>query len=146
MGSLYAEPSESAGAFSECWHGCSQAAAQAGGRVESSAKALEQTRALADTLASDKDGKFANSKFLQFVSKMSRGEIILENNEVSGHSHNMADPHTMQAELYSHGGLLSSHCSKTPHSQGVTLQDRCKYQPIHGDMRQDSYHTHAAHV
>ncbi|CAL5229175.1 g12450 [Coccomyxa viridis] len=57
------------------------AAAQAGGRVENSAKALEQTKALADTLAADKDGKFANSKFLQFVSKMSRGEIILEGNE-----------------------------------------------------------------
>ena len=60
-----------------------QAQAQAGGRVEDSAKALEQTKALADTLAADKDGKFANSKFLQFISKMSRGEIILEGNEVS---------------------------------------------------------------
>ena len=60
-----------------------QAQAQAGGRVEDSAKALEQTKALADTLAADKDGKFANSKFLQFISKMSRGEIILDGNEVS---------------------------------------------------------------
>jgi peroxin-5 len=50
--------------------------------VENSAKALEQTKALADTLAADKDGRFANSKFLQFISKMSRGEIILEGNEV----------------------------------------------------------------
>ena len=66
-----------------------QAEAQAGGRADSSAKALEQTRALADTLASDKDGKFANSKFLQFVSKMSRGEIILEDNEVSKHFHKL---------------------------------------------------------
>ena len=66
-----------------------QAEAQAGGRADSSAKALDQTRALADTLASDKDGKFANSKFLQFVSKMSRGEIILEDNEVSKHFHKL---------------------------------------------------------
>ena len=44
--------------------------------------ALNQTRALAETLMGDKDGKFANSKFLQFVSKMSRGEIILEDNQV----------------------------------------------------------------
>ncbi|KAK9799703.1 hypothetical protein WJX73_000203 [Symbiochloris irregularis] len=48
---------------------------------ESSAKALEQTRALADTLSRDANPKFQNSKFLQFVSKMSRGEIILEDNQ-----------------------------------------------------------------
>ncbi|KAK9803033.1 hypothetical protein WJX72_010398 [[Myrmecia] bisecta] len=43
--------------------------------------ALSQTRKLADTLAANKDPKFQNSKFLQFVSKMSRGEIILEDNQ-----------------------------------------------------------------
>ena len=59
-----------------------QAEARAGARAQTSGGALEQTKALADTLASDKDGKFANSKFLQFISKMSRGEIILEGNEV----------------------------------------------------------------
>ncbi len=58
-----------------------QAEARAGGRAEASGDALAQTRALAATLAADKDGKFANSRFLQFVSKMSRGEIVLENNE-----------------------------------------------------------------
>ena len=60
---------------------CDQAEARAGGRVEASSDALEHTRALAATLAADKDGKFANSRFLQFVSKMSRGEIVLEGNE-----------------------------------------------------------------
>ena len=61
----------------------SQAEARAGGRAEvAGGDALAQTRALADTLASDKDGRFAQSKFLQFISKMSRGEIILEGNEV----------------------------------------------------------------
>ena len=69
-----------------------QAQAQAGGRVEDSAKALEQTKALADTLAADKDGKFANSKFLQFISKMSRGEIILDGNEVSFGQSSQAQP------------------------------------------------------
>ena len=44
--------------------------------------ALEQTRALAETLSKDADPKFQNSKFLQFISKMSRGEIILEDNQV----------------------------------------------------------------
>ena len=62
----------------------SQAEARAGARTQNSGNALKQTKALADTLASDKDGKFANSKFLQFISKMSRGEIILEGNEVRG--------------------------------------------------------------
>ena len=46
------------------------------------ASAMEQTRKLADTLASNSDPKFQNSKFLQFVSKMSRGELILEDNAV----------------------------------------------------------------
>lgn len=46
------------------------------------ATAMEQTRKLADTLASNSDPKFQNSKFLQFVSKMSRGELILEDNAV----------------------------------------------------------------
>ncbi|KAL4445746.1 hypothetical protein ABPG77_008945 [Micractinium sp. CCAP 211/92] len=44
--------------------------------------ALEQTKRLADTLASSSDPKVRGSKFLQFVSKMSRGELILEDNQV----------------------------------------------------------------
>jgi len=49
--------------------------------VESSS-ALEHTKRLAETLGSEKDPKFKNSKFLQFVSKMSRGELIMEGNQV----------------------------------------------------------------
>ncbi|XP_057474049.1 peroxisome biogenesis protein 5-like isoform X2 [Actinidia eriantha] len=44
--------------------------------------AMEQTRMLAHTLAQNSDPKFQNSKFLQFVSKMSRGEIIIEDNQM----------------------------------------------------------------
>ncbi|CAH9107749.1 unnamed protein product [Cuscuta epithymum] len=44
--------------------------------------AMEQTRMLAHTLAQNSDPKFQNSKFLQFVSKMSRGEISIEDNQV----------------------------------------------------------------
>ncbi|KAJ7963468.1 peroxisome biogenesis protein 5 [Quillaja saponaria] len=44
--------------------------------------AMEQTRMLANTLAQNDDPKFQNSKFLQFVSKMSRGEIIIDDNQV----------------------------------------------------------------
>ena len=43
---------------------------------------MADTKRLAETLAASKDPKFKNSKFLQFVSKMSRGEIILEDNQV----------------------------------------------------------------
>ncbi|KAL1357884.1 hypothetical protein HN51_009728 [Arachis hypogaea] len=44
--------------------------------------AMEQTRMLANTLAQNNDPKFQNSKFLQFVSKMSRGELIIDDNQV----------------------------------------------------------------
>ncbi|KAJ4869066.1 Peroxisome biogenesis protein 5 [Raphanus sativus] len=44
--------------------------------------AMEQTRKLAHTLSQDGNPKFQNSRFLQFVSKMSRGELIMDENEV----------------------------------------------------------------
>ncbi|KAF9587326.1 hypothetical protein IFM89_001316 [Coptis chinensis] len=52
-----------------------------GANLPSSA-AMEQTRMLAHTLAQNDDPKFQNSKFLQFVSKMSRGELIVDDNQV----------------------------------------------------------------
>ncbi|XAR67296.1 hypothetical protein NMG60_11002000 [Bertholletia excelsa] len=55
---------------------------QLGGANISNLAAMEQTRMLAHTLAQNNDPKFQNSKFLQFVSKMSRGEIIIEDNQV----------------------------------------------------------------
>ncbi|KAF8107519.1 hypothetical protein N665_0120s0043 [Sinapis alba] len=44
--------------------------------------AMEQTRKLAHTLSQDGNPNFQNSRFLQFVSKMSRGELIIDENEV----------------------------------------------------------------
>ncbi|KAJ0986981.1 hypothetical protein J5N97_005337 [Dioscorea zingiberensis] len=44
--------------------------------------AMEQTHMLAHTLAQNTDPKFQNSKFLQFVSKMSRGELIVDENQI----------------------------------------------------------------
>nr|VDD32287.1 unnamed protein product [Brassica oleracea] len=44
--------------------------------------AMEQTSKLAHTLSQDGNPKFQNSKFLQFVSKMSRGELIIDENQV----------------------------------------------------------------
>ncbi|PKA50492.1 Peroxisome biogenesis protein 5 [Apostasia shenzhenica] len=44
--------------------------------------AIEQTRMLAHTLSQNSDPKFQNSKFLQFVSKMSRGELIVDDNQI----------------------------------------------------------------
>lgn len=34
-----------------------------------------------EAMAADRDPKFQNSKFLQFLSKMTRGEVILEDNQ-----------------------------------------------------------------
>lgn len=53
----------------------------AGANIPSLA-AMEQTRMLAHTLAQNTNPKFQNSKFLQFVSKMSRGELTIEDNQV----------------------------------------------------------------
>ncbi|KAG8047689.1 hypothetical protein GUJ93_ZPchr0008g11969 [Zizania palustris] len=53
-----------------------------GGSNMANLAAMEQSRMLAQTLASNNDPKFQNSKFFQFVSKMSRGELIIEDNEV----------------------------------------------------------------
>lgn len=60
----------------------STAAAGSAMRQQAAGDALEQTRKLADTLAASSDPKIRNSKFLQFVSKMSRGELIMEDNQV----------------------------------------------------------------
>lgn len=43
---------------------------------------MRSTRALVDVLSADPDPKMRASKFLQFVSKMSKGELILEDNKV----------------------------------------------------------------
>ncbi|XP_022855908.1 peroxisome biogenesis protein 5-like [Olea europaea var. sylvestris] len=48
----------------------------------SSLAAMEHTRKLAHTLTQNNDPKFQNSKFHQFVSKMSRGEITIEDNQI----------------------------------------------------------------
>lgn len=49
---------------------------------QTEAATQRDTKALADMLATDANPKMKNSKFLQFISKMSRGEIILEDNQV----------------------------------------------------------------
>eukprot|EP00250_Pteridium_aquilinum_P005263 c15385_g1_i1 orf=213-2492(+) len=51
----------------------------------------EQSRLMAETLAQNPDPKFQNSKFLQFVSKMSRGEIIVEDNQVKANEADWAN-------------------------------------------------------
>lgn len=42
----------------------------------------DMTGALVEKMANDPDPKIRNSKFLQFVSKMSRGELVVNGNEV----------------------------------------------------------------
>lgn len=58
------------------------AASISGMDSQTTAAARGDTKTLADLLSSDANPKMKNSKFLQFISKMSRGEIILEDNEV----------------------------------------------------------------
>ena len=58
------------------------ATASISGQGQTDAKSQQDTRALADFLGKDANPKMKNSKFLQFISKMSRGEIILEDNQV----------------------------------------------------------------
>lgn len=55
---------------------------QIGGPNLSNIAAMEQTRMLAHTLSQNADPKFQNSRFLQFVSKMSRGELIVDDNQI----------------------------------------------------------------
>ncbi|AQK58206.1 hypothetical protein Zm00014a_015501 [Zea mays] len=63
-------------------HQSQMAMGQMGGVNMANLAAMEQSRMLAQTLASNNDPKFQNSKFFQFVSKMSRGELIIEDNQV----------------------------------------------------------------
>ncbi|KAL4280556.1 hypothetical protein GQ457_03G022440 [Hibiscus cannabinus] len=66
-----------------------------GGNMQSLA-AIQQTRMLAHTLSQNGDPKFQNSKFLQFVSKMSRGELIIDDNQVKPASENWATEYQQQ--------------------------------------------------
>lgn len=67
----------------------------AGANIPSLA-AMEQTRMLAHTLAQNSNPKFQNSKFLQFVSKMSRGELTIEDNQVKPASGDWANEYQQQ--------------------------------------------------
>ncbi|XWS11457.1 hypothetical protein CRYUN_Cryun38cG0084500 [Craigia yunnanensis] len=71
-----------------------------GGNIANLA-AIEQTRMLAHTLSQNDDPKFQNSKFLQFVSKMSRGELIIDDNQVKPASGSWATEYQQQ---YNGGG------------------------------------------
>ncbi|BAT92902.1 Peroxisome biogenesis protein [Vigna angularis] len=71
---------------SEFEHSQLSSVGQMQGMNMSNFAAMEQTRMLANTLAQNGDPKFQNSKFLQFVSKMSRGELIIDDNQVKENS------------------------------------------------------------
>ncbi|CAI6012968.1 unnamed protein product [Closterium sp. NIES-65] len=68
--------------FAEDWQQQQRAReeARAGGPRSEAERvaARQQTQRIVDTLAQDPNPKFQQSKFLQFVSKMSRGELIAE--------------------------------------------------------------------
>ncbi|CAI9088096.1 OLC1v1022335C2 [Oldenlandia corymbosa var. corymbosa] len=66
--------------------------------------AMEQSRMLAHTLAQNNDPKFQNSKFFQFVSKMSRGELSIEDNQFKASSSTAGDWATEYQHQYGSGG------------------------------------------
>ncbi|KAG8487433.1 hypothetical protein CXB51_020891 [Gossypium anomalum] len=71
-----------------------------GGNIESLA-AIQQARMLAHTLSQNNDPKFRfwgmqKSKFLQFISKMSRGELVIDDNQVKPASENWATEYQQQ--------------------------------------------------
>ncbi|KAE9593980.1 hypothetical protein Lal_00031629 [Lupinus albus] len=67
---------------SEFQHSQLSSVDQMRGMNMSNLAAMEQTRMLANTLSQNGDPKFQNSNFFQFVSKMSRGELIIDDNQV----------------------------------------------------------------
>ncbi|KAL8487565.1 hypothetical protein ACS0TY_024030 [Phlomoides rotata] len=67
---------------------------------------MEQTRMLAHTLAQNNIPKFQNSKFLQFVSKMSRGEITIEDNHFKPAAISNPEDWTTEYEQKYSGGQL----------------------------------------
>lgn len=91
---------------------------------------LEHTRALHDTLSADRDPKFQNSKFLQFLSKMTQGDIVLEDNQVKevhreARSPEWAEEFDVQPSVGGSNGLAQDwasafehhHAAATPSSQ-----------------------------
>lgn len=61
-----------------------QAAAATSQSAHTGSKSAEDmSKALIEQMSNDPDPKFRNSKFLQFVSKMSRGELVIQGNEVT---------------------------------------------------------------
>ncbi|CAO2833400.1 unnamed protein product [Amaranthus hypochondriacus] len=81
--------------------------------------AMEQTRMLAHTLAQNNDPKFQNSRFLQFVSKMSRGELFVEGNQVKENSATM--PGDWAAEF------------QNQHDGGLSWADQFSHEAVSGD-------------
>ncbi|KAJ3677593.1 hypothetical protein LUZ60_003317 [Juncus effusus] len=57
---------------------------------------MEQSRMLANTLQQNANPKFQNSKFLQFVSKMSRGELIIDDNQIKPATNDWANEYQTQ--------------------------------------------------
>lgn len=78
--------------------------------------AMEQTRMLAHTLAQNNDPKFQNSKFFQFVSKMSRGEITIEDSQIK------------PATLSAHGDWATEY--QQQHSGGQTWADQFVHEEL----------------
>jgi peroxin-5 len=83
----FAQQQQQAGGTASEWvQGFSQeqeeAAASRHGRTAAAADAQATSSRLVAALSADADPKMRNSKFLQFLSKMSKGELMFEDNKV----------------------------------------------------------------
>ncbi|KAL3851064.1 hypothetical protein ACJIZ3_012946 [Penstemon smallii] len=92
---------------------------QLGAPSISNLAAMEQTRMLAHTLAQNNDPKFQNSKFLQFVSKMSRGEITIDDNQIKPAALSApGDWATEYEQQYNGGQQWANQFANEQHSHG----------------------------
>ncbi|EEH58585.1 peroxisomal protein importer family [Micromonas pusilla CCMP1545] len=68
--------------FREAQDATATEAAREGGPTAAQAETAAQARGLVETLSQNADPKFQNSEFLRFMSRMSKGEIVVEGDAV----------------------------------------------------------------
>ncbi|KAI3466355.1 hypothetical protein Pfo_023018 [Paulownia fortunei] len=94
--------------------------------------AMEQTRMLAHTLAQNNDPKFQNSKFLQFVSKMSRGEITIEDNQIKLDAFSAPGDWAAEYEQQYSGGQSWADQFANKQATNILVSKLCLLQISHG--------------
>ena len=78
--------------FREAQDATATEAAREGGPTAAQAETAAQARGLVETLSQNADPKFQNSEFLRFMSRMSKGEIVVEGDAVKETGVSNAEP------------------------------------------------------